>query len=102
MFKIIIIRETAKLLLYYLNMMIFFRFTDINIADEVEADNKVNRRNNSNRSIKTEPPSIMEIKVAISRLKLNKALGIEDIFTELLKYGAEEVAPVLRTLLLEI
>ena len=62
-------------------------------AEEVEAENerKVNWRNNPNRSITTELPTIAEINVAICRLKL-----------ELLTYGAEEVAPVLRPLLLEI
>ena len=52
----------------------------------------------NNRSITTEPPSIAELKVAISRLKLNKNAGTNGIFPELLKYGEEEVAHVLRPL----
>ena len=73
-------------------------------AEEVEADNQseVNRRSNPSRSITTQLPSIAEVKVAISGLKLNKAAGTDDIFPKLLKYGAEEVAAVLRPLLLEL
>ena len=77
---------------------------DTDTAEEVEAENEseVNRRNNLNRSITTEPPSITEIKIDISRLKLNKAAGMDGILPELLKYGAENVALVSRPLLLEI
>ena len=73
-------------------------------TEEVEAENKseLKRRNNPNRSITTEPASIAEIKVAISRLKLHNAAGADGNLPELLKYGAEEVAPVLKLLLLEI
>ena len=73
-------------------------------AEEVEAENEseINRRNNPNRRITTNLASIAEVKVAISGLKLNKAAGTDDIFPKLLKYGAEEVAAVLRPLLLEL
>ncbi|XP_053954643.1 uncharacterized protein LOC128860880 [Anastrepha ludens] len=61
-----------------------------------------NRRRNPNRNISTEPPSSSEIKTTIHKLKNNKAAGLDGIPPELLKFGADEITPLLRPLLLQI